>query len=162
MPYTPDLTGFTLMLIIVTACIIPEIRFYDKKKRQFFRCLVIFLAVAIYLTVVIPKIKTYPSTENDIVYITNSGVKYHTADCHHLRQSKIPTTIQEAIEDGYDSCSHCDPPLYFTKDIRIGLVDLYPRSSLATAALGFLILGVYFGLHFVLYWFIKHRKKQNK
>ncbi|MFC1545207.1 thermonuclease family protein [Gemmatimonadota bacterium] len=45
-----------------------------------------------------------------IVYITNSGKKYHREGCHHLRYSRIPITLAEAKEQGYTACSVCKPP----------------------------------------------------
>src|SRR5271154_613347 len=44
------------------------------------------------------------------VYVTKTGKKYHTTNCRYLRQSKIETTLAEAIASGYTACSVCDPP----------------------------------------------------
>ena len=45
-----------------------------------------------------------------IVYITQSGTKYHTEDCSHLSKSKIPVTLEQAKQQGYEPCSACNPP----------------------------------------------------
>jgi len=45
-----------------------------------------------------------------IVYITESGTKYHSGDCPHLAKSKIPITLEQAKEQGYEPCSVCNPP----------------------------------------------------
>ena len=45
-----------------------------------------------------------------IVYITQSGSKYHTQDCSHLSKSSIPITLSQAKEQGYEPCSVCEPP----------------------------------------------------
>ena len=45
-----------------------------------------------------------------IVYITQSGSKYHTEECSHLSSSKIPITLSQAKQQGYEPCSVCDPP----------------------------------------------------
>ncbi|WP_338536796.1 hypothetical protein [Helicovermis profundi] len=55
-------------------------------------------------------VKTYRfnfNTENKIVYITNTGSKYHYKNCIHLRQSSIPININEAIKKGYTPCENC-------------------------------------------------------
>ena len=47
--------------------------------------------------------------QNDIVYITKTGSKYHRAGCRYLSKSAIPITRQEAIAKGYTPCSVCKP-----------------------------------------------------
>jgi len=53
-----------------------------------------------------------PITEEEkeiIVYITNSGAKYHRSDCRHLSKSKIPIDLESAKEK-YSPCGTCKPP----------------------------------------------------
>ncbi len=45
-----------------------------------------------------------------IVYITKTGAKYHKDGCSSLRKSKIPVTLQEAVDRGYEPCKICNPP----------------------------------------------------
>jgi hypothetical protein len=45
-----------------------------------------------------------------IVYITNSGTKYHCAGCRSLRRSSIPISLAEAKRRGYTPCKICNPP----------------------------------------------------
>lgn len=52
-------------------------------------------------------IKSDPLT---IVYITESGIKYHKSGCQYLSSSCIPITLYDAVDQGYDVCSRCDPP----------------------------------------------------
>ena len=47
-------------------------------------------------------------SEQDIVYITATGDKYHRAGCPHLK-SAIPTTREKAIATGYTPCNVCKP-----------------------------------------------------
>jgi len=47
--------------------------------------------------------------QGDIVYITQTGKKYHRAGCRYLKKSSIPITRQEAIARGYTPCSVCKP-----------------------------------------------------
>ena len=43
------------------------------------------------------------------VYVTKSGTKYHANGCRHLSNSKIETTLEEAIKK-YEPCKTCNPP----------------------------------------------------
>lgn len=49
------------------------------------------------------------STGGTIVYITNTGSKYHRGSCSYLRQSKIEISKEDAIAQGYEACSRCNP-----------------------------------------------------
>jgi hypothetical protein len=42
-------------------------------------------------------------------YVTETGDKYHTINCHYVRHSCIKTTIGTAILDGKEGCSVCNP-----------------------------------------------------
>lgn len=44
-----------------------------------------------------------------IVYITDTGTKYHRNSCSYLRQSKIQIDESKAIRQGYTPCSRCNP-----------------------------------------------------
>ena len=51
-----------------------------------------------------------PITDDDpIVYITETGTKYHRDGCQFLKKSKIPIKKSEAIKQGYTPCSVCKP-----------------------------------------------------
>lgn len=45
-----------------------------------------------------------------IVYITETGSKYHRGGCRSLRKSKIRITLKEAKNQGYTPCKICRPP----------------------------------------------------
>ena len=47
-------------------------------------------------------------TKTEIVYITNTGSKYHRAGCSYLK-SKKAITKEQAISQGYSPCSRCNP-----------------------------------------------------
>ena len=60
-----------------------------------------------------PKPKSKPaaqtkSDKNDIVYITNTGDRYHRAGCRFL-ESKVPINREDAINRGYTPCKTCKP-----------------------------------------------------
>lgn len=46
--------------------------------------------------------------KSDVVYITETGSKYHRGSCRTLK-SKIKTTRSEAIAMGYEPCKVCNP-----------------------------------------------------
>lgn len=48
-------------------------------------------------------------TDSCIVYITDTGAKYHKAGCQYLSKSKNSITLREAKERGYTPCSVCKP-----------------------------------------------------
>lgn len=51
-----------------------------------------------------------PSGQEDtIVYITNTGGKYHRSTCRHLKDSKIERKLSEVINN-YGPCGTCHPP----------------------------------------------------
>lgn len=60
----------------------------------------------------VPNIEDEDSEENEdvIVYITETGEKYHRSGCQYLRKSKIPISLESAVIDGYERCSKCNPP----------------------------------------------------
>lgn len=45
-----------------------------------------------------------------VVYITNTGQKYHLGTCSSLKSSKIEINLKEAKERGYEPCQICNPP----------------------------------------------------
>lgn len=40
-----------------------------------------------------------------VVYITDSGSKYHPEDCWHMPNGSTPVSLSEAIDAGYEPCS---------------------------------------------------------
>lgn len=49
------------------------------------------------------------NVNNNTVYITKSGAKYHRSGCRYLKSSCIPITLSEAQSEGYTPCSVCNP-----------------------------------------------------
>ncbi len=48
--------------------------------------------------------------DDPTVYITKTGEKYHRATCRYLKESKIPISLSEAKNQGYEPCKVCKPP----------------------------------------------------
>lgn len=57
-----------------------------------------------------PTIAASTTNDDPIVYITNTGEKYHSAGCQYLSKSKIPISLSDAKAEGYTPCSRCHPP----------------------------------------------------
>lgn len=53
--------------------------------------------------------KTEFYADEHIVYVTQSGKKYHREDCMYLSSSKIPISLEQAIAEGKEPCNKCYP-----------------------------------------------------
>lgn len=51
---------------------------------------------------------TSSNTDTEIVYITNTGAKYHREWCSYLK-SKKAIEKSKAVEEGYEPCDRCNP-----------------------------------------------------
>ena len=47
--------------------------------------------------------------KTDVVYITDTGTKYHKSSCRTLKKNKYEITKGEAIEQGCTACKVCNP-----------------------------------------------------
>ena len=52
----------------------------------------------------------YPVDTSPIVYITNTGEKYHTSGCRYLKYSAISIRLNDAKLTNKTRCSVCEPP----------------------------------------------------
>ncbi|KGK91396.1 hypothetical protein DP73_03785 [Desulfosporosinus sp. HMP52] len=57
------------------------------------------------------KLTSSDQDDGPIVYITLTGKSYHTQDCGHLYNSKIPMTLKVASASHYAPCKDCKPPI---------------------------------------------------
>ena len=48
-----------------------------------------------------------PEPQVEIVYITDTGSKYHRGSCRHLAKSKHEISLDDAIARGYTACGTC-------------------------------------------------------
>lgn len=48
-----------------------------------------------------------PDPQGQIVYITNTGTKYHRAGCRYLKESCIETTLERAENNHMEACKVC-------------------------------------------------------
>lgn len=49
------------------------------------------------------------ATQEDTVYITRTGAKYHRDGCQYLSRSKIAIKRKDAIRRGFEPCKVCKP-----------------------------------------------------
>ena len=83
----------------------------------------------------------YYHSDSSICYITDTGSKYHFSSCDYLYDSKVPISVETAIDFGYELCGNCACSLWFTA-IFIG--------------------GLVFGLLWLFSWPIFHIEKAKK
>ena len=57
--------------------------------------------------ITVPAITTPKQTQ--IVYVTDTGSKYHRYGCRYLKDSCIPMSLSDAKANGYTPCSVCSP-----------------------------------------------------
>ena len=80
------------------------------------------LGIMIIVSILVLTILTVALCNNDfpngnkVVYTTRTGECYHLKNCPTLQYSKYETTLREAVEEGYISCSWCDSPVLKGKD----------------------------------------------
>ena len=64
------------------------------------------------------------NTDNNIVYVTNSGRAYHRETCSSLRASRIAVALGDAART-YNACSTCKPPTIDISSIPQSKAELY-------------------------------------
>lgn len=72
-------------------------------------CLLIFICI---IAIVWKPIIAFADNGDTIVHVTNTGKCYHTAGCYHLRSDREITLYEAVVENGYNPCIDCNPPIY--------------------------------------------------
>ncbi|MDR0524414.1 MAG: thermonuclease family protein [Spirochaetaceae bacterium] len=60
--------------------------------------------------IVLASLFVLTAADEPVVYVTNSGKKYHLEGCASLARSKIAVTLGDALRSGYGACGVCAPP----------------------------------------------------
>lgn len=60
---------------------------------------------------------TPPAGSGKVVYITNTGTKYHVDGCRYLKDSKIQINLEDAKSQGYTPCGVCNPPISYVDPV---------------------------------------------
>lgn len=55
------------------------------------------------------QVQQAPNADDPLVYITNTGDKYHNSTCRFLKDSKIEKHLSEVVGT-YEPCKSCNPP----------------------------------------------------
>lgn len=80
-----------------------------KKLFLILALLCVFSAPAIALTQAAHAFPAATAKNEQTVYITRTGEKYHRGSCRYLHSSKIAIKKSEARAQGYDACKVCRP-----------------------------------------------------
>lgn len=79
-------------------------------KRSFLFLLFLLFSISPVFSVSSPSVNIVSvDVVQQVVYVTNTGSKYHKSTCRYLRQSKIKTTKSKAQKAGYTACKVCKP-----------------------------------------------------
>jgi len=65
------------------------------------------LTLAFALTLMIVSSARSAQSDDQTVYVTKTGKKYHSSGCEYLRKSKISTPLEDALASGLTACSRC-------------------------------------------------------
>ena len=87
-------------------------------------CKRIILIVCVLFSVSASIFTVSADNGSTIVYVTDSGEKYHSAGCRYLSRSQNSITLEDAVDNGYSPCSRCNPPVYDG-----GAVDVTPSTE---------------------------------
>lgn len=89
-------------------------KFFGSSKKQIWVSLAVIVVLIFVAAFMIPYAilddqaqPTSSENESEIVYVTPSGDKYHTANCRYAEDA-IPISISKAKEH-YAPCSYCNP-----------------------------------------------------
>lgn len=74
----------------------------------------LFIILTVSFSFTVP-LTAYAASGDTTVYVTETGSKYHSAGCRHLKKSCISISLQDAIDQGYTACSVCNPPALTTE-----------------------------------------------
>lgn len=159
---SPDLTGFTILIILVVGCIVPIIKTPNKRKRYTTRIIIIACGVLLYAIVVLIALKPINANGATIVYITRTGSKYHAENCRHLYSSSQEIELKEALQRGYDDCSNCITPHYVPETIYPHFQDLYPLKSIKAVAFSIIGIAAYIFLLYILPYILWNRWKKKR
>lgn len=92
---------------------IEEARAYGKsaKTTVAFQLVLLLIFCNVFFSCTFLNVYGEDSNGDVIVYVTETGSKYHREGCTYL-ESCYWMTLEEAYYDGYEACSRCHPPIY--------------------------------------------------
>lgn len=69
----------------------------------------IFRTTVLFLFLLLLQGCAFSQSDDQTVYITRTGSKYHKSTCQYLKHSRIGIRLSVAKEQGYTPCSACHP-----------------------------------------------------
>lgn len=105
----------------------------------------------------------YARAENESVWTTPTGERYHRQDCESIHDSTKKTTISAAEASGYEPCGNCHPEIYllphYVKQVAFGVlgIALLLAMPLYTVILGYVLTPIWWVWEKVAAWW-KTRK----
>lgn len=72
----------------------------------------VILFVCVFSCILVSAFTVSADNGGTIVYVTDSGSKYHSAGCGYLSRSQNLISLKDAVDGGYSPCSRCNPPVY--------------------------------------------------
>jgi hypothetical protein len=79
------------------------------------RILLALLISTFTFTCVVPSSPVFAQAQQQrkeiTVYVTDTGKRYHRAECRYLRYSRREVSLKEAVDAGYTPCHVCKPPV---------------------------------------------------
>lgn len=110
---------FSILLILPAMLLYPLFMFFYflgefvswvRNKPKVLSVIILAMAISVLAFVAIPNMVDDGPTKATVermVYITNTGEKYHEYGCRYLSQSCIKISYKKALSRGYDACSIC-------------------------------------------------------
>lgn len=74
-----------------------------------FQPMMLLIRYGILLSLFVTALSVSGQVEQDTVYVTRTGEKYHLSHCQYLKNSSIAIAHAEAEKLGYTPCSVCKP-----------------------------------------------------
>lgn len=147
----------SILLILVIAMVSLMLRNCTGKKGAIIRLVVILLSLACLAALLFLYLSPIQANGDEIVFITDTGSKYHAEGCRHLH-SCVPIRLDDAVAEGYGDCAHCLTPKYVPETYYPTIADLLPPEGIEFAGLFLLSLAMLFAIFFVAYWLtLRHR-----
>ena len=78
----------------------------------------VILFVCVFSCILVSAFTVSADNGGTIVYVTDSGSKYHSAGCGYLSRSQNLISLKDAVDGGYSPCSRCNPPVYDGGTVR--------------------------------------------
>lgn len=82
-----------------------RISFYERNDMRFNSY--ILRTAVLFLFLIQLQGCAFSQADNQTVYITRTGNKYHNSTCQYLKHSRIGVRLSVAKEQGYTACSAC-------------------------------------------------------